>query len=258
MVNKFSSISEFEKHINETPLNEVFRWEKLKSSDDNYKFRMTHNFAEATELLKHGWDSMAKKLETKLNAIKNDLINTTTRRAKFDVAGFQASVPRYLQGIPTSMINQKQEQKKQKVITLVKSVSYSAYVTTEEIMENSVKAMQIMKKIESQGYRVNFDIVFAGHCDDEKIMCKIRIKSASEKVNVSKMAFPLVHPSMLRRLLFRFLETHPEMKSKSWPYGYGTPINDHRELKQCLDENDYLLPAFIDNVDEVVASIGLR
>src|SRR5690606_7467798 len=244
-----------------TPINEVFRWEELASSRrGDFGFRMTNSFEEAQELMKNGWDTMAKKIEAKLQAKKSEVSYTTTRRSHYDVAGFQASVPRYLQGIPTSMINQKQVVKKQKVVTLVKSISYHAGITTEQIMENSIKAMQVVKKVEAQGYRVNLDIVFAGQCytDRERILCKIRIKSANEKLNVSKMAFPLVHPSMLRRMLFRFIETCPDMKDKAWTGGYGRPIYESSTIERCLKETDYLLPSFIEDVDATVEAIGLK
>jgi hypothetical protein len=70
----------------------------------------------------------------------------------------------------------------------------------------------------------------------------VRIKSATEKLNVSKIAFPLVHPSMLRRLFFRYIEVYPNV-TKSFVFGYGRPLNE--ELKKILGEKEIFLPNVI-------------
>ena len=54
--------------------------------------------------------------------------------------------------------------------------------------------------------------------------CRIRIKGADEKLNISKTAFPLIHPSMLRRLIFRFIEVYPDVTS-NFTSTYGMPIS---------------------------------
>lgn len=258
-LHSFNSISEFVNYIETTPLNDVFRWEQLHSSRRLiHGFNLTGSYNEAKKLLEHGWTSMAKRLEGQLKAMASEIEYATTRRSIYDVAGFQASVPRYLQGIPTNMINQKVVMKKQKVITLVKSFGYHAGVSTDEIVEHSLKALQIIRKVESQGYRVNLDIVSAAESPDcnEKVGVKIRIKSANEKLNISKLAFPLIHPDMLRRLKFRFTEVCPDVTSKTWKGGYGRPIYNEEVLRPHLGPNAYFLPSFIDDVDQTLKRLN--
>lgn len=250
---EFDGINEFYNYICETPLNEVFRWAEHSSVTGTYRFTQTDNFDEATNLLKHGWSDMAKQLDVKLKLIANQVEPSTKARANFDVVGFQASVPRYLQGIPTSMVNKKQVPVKQKVITLNKDISYAARVTKEEIVESSTKALQIIKKLEAQGYRVNLNIIWGDAEGNEKILTKVRIKNASERLNISKVAFPLVHPSMLRRLFFRYLEIHPDIKDKRWIGGYGCPMQNDELLKHTKGE--YLLPRIITDVDIEIKNI---
>ena len=133
---------------------------------------------------------------------------------------------------------------KQKVVTLNKSIDYNASVSTDQIIEESIKAMQIVKKLETQGYRCNLNIVLgatAGY-PSKQFVIKVRIKSANEKLNVSKLAFPLVHPSMLRRLFFRFIEVYPHI-TESFVYGYGSPATSN-EMREIF-KDEYLLPNFI-------------
>ena len=249
-IREFDGLNEFESYITNTPLNDTFRWQKLSSTDGSYGFTQTHSYEEATKLFKDGWDKMAQDLTKKLTVIQNQVVDAQVQKILYDVVGFQASVPRYLQGIPTSMVNKKRVPVKQRVITLNKDISYNCGITTEQIIEASVQTLQLIKKIEAQGIRVNLNLIWGVTAGDTKEVAKIRLKSANERLNISKLAFPLVHPSMLRRLCFRYLEVAPTV-TNSYTWGYGCPM-DGSQLKQyCKDE--YVLPRLFDGN---LASLG--
>lgn len=243
-VYNFDSLNDFYKYVCETPLNEVFRFRKLSSSSSDsfaFSFTKTKTFDEATDLFRNGWSEMANTIEQKLNAEKNQIEPALKERTIYDVQGFQCSVPRYLQGIPTNMISRKKMPCKKKVITICKSINYSASVDANIIIKESIKALQIVKKLEMQGYAVNLDVALGAKAD-VGLFAKIRIKNSSERLNVSKMAFPLVHPSMLRRLLFRFIEVCPDT-TKSFEYGYGRPI-DFSKMKHVF-KDECVIPSQI-------------
>lgn len=241
---EYDSLKEFYDYLIETPFNEAFCWSKHSSVDGDKQFTKTESFSEAVELFKNGWSDMATKLVQKLKVIESKTEPTMKPRNTLSVAGYQAIVPLYLQGVPNNMVNKKMVPVKQKVITLNKSIDYNGGVDADDIVEESIKAMQIVKKLEAQGYRCNLNIVLgtsAGY-PTKQFVVKVRIKSANEKLNVSKLAFPLVHPSMLRRLFFRFIEVYPHV-TKSFVGGYGRPATSS-EMRQIF-KNEYLLPNFI-------------
>lgn len=242
-IREFDSLNEFESYITNTPLNEAFRWKTLASVSEGYGFTQTHSYEEATKLFKDGWSSMAQDITKKLKVIKNQVVDAHVQKVLYDVVGFQASVPRYLQGIPTSMVNKKLVTVKQRVITLDKDISYNCGITTEQIIEASVQTLQLIKKIEAQGIRVNLNLIWGTSAGDTKEVAKIRLKSANERLNISKLAFPLVHPSMLRRLCFRYLEVAPTV-TKSYTWGYGKPLDGSQLKTYCKDE--YVLPRLFD------------
>lgn len=239
----YQSIHEFYEYICNTPINESFRWATLQSTNASYNFTDTKNFDEACELLKNGWNDMASKLTQKLKVKEKEVAPMMRPRTSLSVVGYQPVVPLYLNGVPTNMVNKKMVPVKQKVITLTKVVNYMSITSKEKIVEESIKALQIIKKLESQGYRINLNILSASSAGSQTVLCKIRIKNANEKLNINKLAFPLVHPSMQRRLSFRWKETYPTICS-DFVYSYGTPLSD-REIRRLLDENEYLLPRFI-------------
>ena len=125
-----------------------------------------------------------------------------------------------------------------------------------------IKTLQIINKLESQGYRCNLNVFW---CISEKslryslnckiIAVKIKVKSSSEKLNISKLAFPLVHPSMLRRLLFRFIEVYPNV-TKGFFGCYGYPVMDEIMKNANFHKNgEYYLPAFIKKDISEISSI---
>lgn len=246
---QFDSINEFYKYLCDTPFNAAFRWAKHVSVEASYSFSQTHSFDEAVNLMKDGWTDMAKTLNAKLQFKEKQSAMVNKRKMVNSVAGFQPIVPLYLAGVPTNMVSQKVVPVKQKVVNITKSVSYSSFVSTATIVEESIKAMQIVKKLEAMGYRVNLSVAFGSREPDREIYTKVCIKHANERLNVSKLAFPLVHPSMLRRLILRYVEVCPNT-TKSFISGYGKPVAGS-SLKQVFSDEIILPAKFAGNVENI-------
>ena len=245
---EYNSILEFVQTINSRPQNPEITSNASENGD--YSFTGTHNYNEAENLLLHGWVEESEKLNEmlKLKALKEKSVKNT-----YDVAGFQCSVPRYLQGIPTNMINQKIVTKKQKVITITKNISYSAHVRKETIEQESVKVLQLVNNLEKQGYRVILNVTLIAKSRKENIiLCnKVRIKNANERLNISKVSFPMVHSSYLRRIMFRWMETF-EYITRSFDTSYGVPVkceDFNNIIKNNKNNNEYFAEALYSDKD---------
>lgn len=252
---EFDSLKEFYDYCVTTPFNEAFCWSNHSSVSSSKHFTQTENFQEAVELFKNGWSDMAGKLVQKLKVIENKTQPNMKPKNTLSMQGYQAIVPVYLNNQPNAMLSKKMVPIKQKVVTLNKSIDYNGGVSANQIIEESIKAMQIVKKLESQGLRVNLNIVLgsaAGYPEKQFVM-KIRIKSANERLNISKLAFPLVHPSMLRRLFFRFVEVYPKF-TKAFVGGYGRPATSSE--MRTMFKGEYLLPNFINKDVNKINSIS--
>lgn len=240
---------------NKKPVIKMFEG-KQQSISGSKNFTMTESFEEAMSLLNAGWDAGTVRLNNALK-VANKANASEVKKAVFDIVGFQASVPRYLQGIPTNMVNKRNVKQKQRIVTLNKSISYSAAVKAETILKESVAFMQIVQEIEKQGIRCNVNVVFKSNEPDEEIFIKTRIKNASERLNLSKMSFPLLHPSFLRRIMFRTFEVNEKIKSPAWVHGYGRP-GTHDDIKKYLGKDEYLYHSFDtpDAAKEFIASLA--
>ena len=148
---EYDSLHEFYEYLIHTPFNDAFCWAKHSSVDGDYYFTKTRDFSEAVELFKNGWSDMATKLVQKLKVIESKTEPTMKPKNVLGVAGYQAIVPLYLQGVQNNMVTKKMTPVKQKVITLNKSIDYNGGVKADQIIEESIKAMQIVKKLEAKG-----------------------------------------------------------------------------------------------------------
>ena len=243
---EYGSMAEFYQYICDTPFNDSFRWASHQSVEGSKNFTQTKNFEEAVDLMKNGWQDMSQKLTQKLKIEEKRFEPATKAKNVYGVSGYQAVVPLYLNGVPTNMVSRKQVPVKQKVITLNKSICYGWTTTTEEIIQESIKAFQIVKRLEAQGYRCNLNVILGTSEDsDGQYIAKVRVKNSTEKLNLSKLAFPLVHPSMLRRLFMRWIEVYPGVP-KSFVGGYGHPMKVE-QIKEVapLENGEYILPAKI-------------
>ena len=238
----FNSINEFVQYISSTPENKVFTNEVLASKTGSKDFTGTVSIQEAYDLLRNGWDDVSEKLYQKLKVEENSAAYAKQSRNVVRVCGGSPVVPLYLNGIPNNMYSRQNVMLKKKVITLNKSIEYNGGVHSTEILDESLKALSIVKKLESQGYRCNINVIFGCFTYDKTIVAKIKVKSASEKLNISKLAFPLANPSMLRRLSFRFTEVYPGTVI-SMVGGYGKALRSG-QIRNAFP-GEYLLPSFI-------------
>lgn len=244
---EYQSISDVIDFIESNEQKERFKEKNggYSSIEGSYVFTKTHGFSEAYELLKSGWEEGTKrlkdKLETKLKSV------STKQKTIYDVAGFQCSVPRYLQGVPTNMINKKTVSQKNKVITINKNISYGAFVSADKIIEECAKVLELINNLESNGCRVNLNII-VGTIDTNRYhdyadYVKICVKQASQKLNLKQVAFPVMHPSMLRRIFFALMERYEE--GYNFANSYGRPLDSIKDFpKEIFRTNEYYLPRF--------------
>lgn len=237
----FNSITELVQFNRETERTQFYK--NYHMSDETgcsrYDFTKTNSYEEAENLLLHGWDEMAEKMTEKINNIKckNEYKNKTV----YGVQGYQACVPRYLQGIPDNMVSSKRIVTKQKILNIVKDFGYSSNTSAQTIENESIKVLKTVRDLESRGYRVNLSVTFVSKCRGKYISMMIKIKNASQRMNIKQMAFPMVHPSMFRRIVFGMIERLEETKNFGRRYGICTTYDETKHLFK----GSYFIPRIV-------------
>lgn len=235
VIEKYNSISEFLKYIKNNPVKQG-RTRADSQATDMTSWYGTGTYEEAVELLHKGCPDIAKRLEGTLKQDGKKSSNQNVRNVAINsVAGFQASVPRFLNGMPDSMINTKRVVHKEKVVNVIKQVSFLAGTSKQEVEDVALECLEFIQDIERKGQRVNLWIIRGNRCDGQDNACMVKIKGANERLNVSKVAFPIAHVSMLRRLMFSWMERCPEIKSNT---SYGRSWTN-RELEEFCEQQQH-------------------
>lgn len=220
VIREFDSIGEMVSFLDTSSPNKMY---PQNSSQDNDKsFTLTYNYKEAMDLLLHGWTEAAGKMTRTLQTLPQ-AAPVKRQKSVYSVAGHTACVPRYLQGVPTSMVASVPDRRKQPVVVINHYIAYSCRWKAEDILKEGIKALQVVQAIEASNRNVKLNIVCISEDRKYKRGFKVCIKQPGERLNIAKMAFPLAHPSMLRRMFFKYMEVEPDMPVSF--YGYGTPCN---------------------------------
>lgn len=241
----FNNINDFVRYISETETNETFKRRSKVSKDRPGDWNGNMTLKEAIDTLHHGWSVGAINLEKELKIAKQNMAVDNVVKNILDVCGYQPIVPMYLNGAPNCMLRKQMQPKKQKVLTINRSLSVSGGVSSQTLMKESTKVLQIIYKLEKAGYRINLNLVIS--CGLYAV--KIRLKSANERLSVSKLAFPLVHTAMFRRLFFRFIEVC-KYTTSFHSFGYGRVPYDSEFEQFCSVGNEIHLPTVLRGVND--------
>lgn len=255
-ITEYPSIADFITDINSLPNNKFYKdrdCSSQRTDSDDQGWYASRNYAEATELLTHGWDSAATKMSQKVKLTSGVSSSVRSSKPAYGVVGSQASVPRYLQGIPTNRVSRQMTYSKQKVVTIAKGISYSGWWSSEAILRESIKALQIIQSMENAGQRVRLNVMIATTKGEKTAICKVCVKQPDQRMNISKMAFALAHPAMLRRFFFKWIETDPFVDFDLGS-AYGAPSTLSIKEKAMAD-NEYYIPEEIKDMDKLIKQL---
>lgn len=188
------------------------KWKgKEDSHDENEKFCGTKTFEEAANLLVNGDFENAKELG-KAVAVTAQRQQSTTNRMSTAPMGFSPCVPNFLQGLPNNMLSfeKRATAAAKKPLKIFVVADYRYTVPQSTIIEVGAAISNAIYSLELSGFRCELyagSLYFPSSCKKpEKGSYFVKIKSAGAPLNLVKIAFPLMHPSFLRRISFSVCE----------------------------------------------------
>lgn len=223
----FNSISELIEDLdNSKDLNR----DKASNKPGNNNWCDTSSYDEARKYMLEGklYDNIGADID------RYRTKGTTEKRInKLSIQGHTVVVPLYLQGIPNNMISNKRVINN-KIITIFYSPQAPHYVDQEDLEEGAKKLFENIISLEQQGYRVNLYVIECQEGWDNNFGYCIRLKHDRETLNIKKLCFPLVSPSMLRRIGFRI----KERLYKDWiGSGYGNGVFEYDHYDRFIKKN---------------------
>lgn len=220
---KYNSVLEFYNEIKDKETQYGFE----EKSKNNSSSKGTKSWEEACEFLLYGdfekLDKINKAIKS-VQKVKGTGESIKPKRVQ-DVAGFQPCVPTAILGLPRNMYrNQQTRVQNTKVLNVLIASSFSWYVSVDDVVKKAAEYVSEIYNLEKQGYRVNLYVAI-GAIKIQKIGMLVKIKDSNQYMNLSKIVYPLVNPSFLRRHYFRWAEV-TEGVCTIFADGYGRPVTD--------------------------------
>ena len=206
-INLFDNITDLSQYLSSKKRKEG----RDKSSEDSdSSFSGTKSFQEAFDLFRYGDEELYKKFKEQSSKINIDkLLGNAVRKQKYVNRNYGCvpNVPNYLIGNPLNMINAEIGRISHKVINIFLSIGVPWTVDKEDIINTGIIYLSVIDLLEKAGYRCNLYAGVTASSAKHEYMY-VRIKTDREPLNLKKLVFPLVHPSMLRRIYFRWAEVN--------------------------------------------------
>lgn len=255
IVEKFDSINQFMTAISTREENSAMKGcgHSKSGSED---FTGTKSWEEACEQLKEGWKKPLSEIKKEFGQFKvKSNVSASRQRVTTGVVGYAPLVPNAIRGLPNSMITAERIPQKVKAVSIVYNVNVHCGWTPDQLIKCGIAVLKIVNQLELQGYRVKLSVeVFSSCNDSDHLRCLVSVKDWRQPIDLKKLCFPLVSPSMFRRMGFRWLETVPNMTNDGFRSGYGSPICGENQYQKDLErakeykvigENDYFLSAYM-------------
>jgi hypothetical protein len=231
--------------ISNRPINGVFKGREESSKTGSLSFTKTKSYDEAVDLVRNGWDEPVKDIKAAQKALSvKSNVTTQKARPRNSVVGYAPCVPAAILGLPESMVATERVPSKVKAVTIVYANAGNCGVKADRFVKSGAAILNLVNELELKGYRVR--LICEAICaeeGDETIVVRATVKDWRQPLDLKKIAFPIAHPSMLRRIAFRWVETTPEIRHRGWPSGYGYPVSNkksHTQISEMYRKNGLL------------------
>lgn len=217
--------------------------QSIETTNHKKQWTGTDSFKHAIELAKYGWKEGLANIKTLSAEI---LKNTETFKdaIKYDVMGDWYDIGRVIEGDPECAceFTKIRTSPEGNIIKITLNGTVSAVISPKVIQQRGATIAALIDAFENQGKRTEVYLTLST-LDHGNLNCLICLKTADEALDLGVMAFALIHPSTLRRLYFKLVESDPH-KYKMAERGYGHPT-----VHPADKEADILLSHIITNQD---------
>lgn len=244
----FRSLNQLMEELHKRP-NNRFMISSHESEEADYGFTGTESYEQAEQMLVNGYLDVLDKLrrdvkeQNKINAkYAADIAHPMPHTS---VVGFCPCVPNAILGLPNSMVSVDRKPMKRKTLSILYCPRGHGGKEKEWFINAGVALLSAIDLVEKSGIEVQLKICFKYSQDNsgyELTFPTVMIKDYGERYSLQKISFPIAHPSIFRRIGFKWLETSPDIQ-KDYSSGYGQPPQDFALAKSKLvvDKNTYLL-----------------
>lgn len=238
----FQDRKSFLKTITERPNNSIMINENssTETGSSKEKFTGTKNWEEALKFYKFGVEEYLPKIKKGIKTNQKIIRKYTDKnrlKVSNEIVGFIPNVPNSILNVPESMIQFSLNKEKERVLDIIYIMDGACCEETEFFIKGGITVVSIINLIETLGIRTRLHVSpYCGAGSNQFAMTLVKVKDYQERFNLQKLTYPLIHPSMFRRMGFKWLETFPNLTDSRFRGGYGH-VPDLEELKDIFEKD---------------------
>lgn len=239
----FNSISEMMDILDKRPNNKIMQHEHSSSTEGDRRWYGTNTYEEASQLMRTGYTEIIPEIKQGLSKsakiMSKSFSSINIRKQRNLPIGFVPNVPNAILNLPNSMIDISITPQKRKTLSIIYMMAGNCRCEAKMWIKAGISLLTAIKIIEKMGISVSIDASFyCGSEQDEIAVGSVCVKHFGQPLDIQKLCFPLAHPSMFRRIGFKFLETTPVITKESFAYGYGAGFECCEKEYKKLTETD--------------------
>lgn len=229
------------------------------SRDDRLGFRGSSSFEEALDWARNGWapgrSAVLELVDKFVDRISADVIKEVD---SFDVAGDELDVGAFLDGAPECFVASWDADglRERLPIRIAFNPGVNCGITTEAIVKRGAAIAALVELLEIAGFSV--DLVADHFCSNygstHRFHVAIELKQAGAGLDGDRLAFALVCPSFLRRLIFGFQEMESDTVRQRMGFYTGGAYG-HQEDNPAMLEPGSGVDLYIGNSMEPFESV---
>lgn len=177
------------------------------------------SYDQALEYMRTGYQPTVESMRGVFKA--NKMGEGTRFSFRNEIQGFAPVVPLALKNVPNCMVNMMMKPIKAKVIDIYYDSTVVCSISSEKIIEAGQKLLGTIIEMERQGYRFNLYAVQNYSDSNDSDMMIVRLKNASQPLDLKRVSFPLTHTAFFRVIGFDWYSKMPGGRYRS---GYGQTL----------------------------------
>lgn len=253
IVKTFENVSSFADYCKRAPICAAYKGADLQSekvSGYKTKWTGTENYSAADALLQYGDRENAAKIiaETAGRVKSNNADDIRAKRFR-SVCGSSVNVAAALVGRPKAMYKIERKITNTKVLNFAFNCAADWTIDADKLAAVAVRLTSAILGIEKKGYRINLYVCMIAKERQEISGAFVKIKDSKTYIDKTKIAYPLINPSFLRRHSFAFMERNEGLKDAMWTMGYGQPVRDAEQQKETAAAANLKLQKIVNYYD---------
>lgn len=239
IIERFDSLYKLLSTVKSRPNNRAMA-EEDSSQSNGYEFTGSNSYEEAENLAKYGYKDILPTIREGMKSSSKKIAKKVLQKQRClpqnMVVGYIPNIPNTLLGRPDTMINVVRSPQKVKVIEIVYLMDGNCYEDKELWIKAGAIVLEAIKFIERANIRIKLSVcMYFATTGRQTAISTVKIKDFGDKLDLQKVCFPIAHPSMFRRIGFKWIETNPDITDPDWCRGYG----------HCLSSNGKSLTEYM-------------